>query len=202
MILLVSAPPASFSAAPEAAAKTRRILILGDSLTEGLGVEKEKAFPDLLEKLLHDSGYPNIQVINAGISGSTTASGLSRLKWHLKSKPELVVVALGANDGLRGFKIQETRKNLLEILALARKNGLKILLAGMLLPPNYGPEYRKQFEKLFQDISKSEKVPLLPFILEGVGGDPELNLPDGIHPNEKGHARVAQTVLKYIKPLL
>lgn len=181
---------------------TTEILVLGDSLTEGYGLTKEQAFPAVLEKLIAQSGKKDVVVLNGGVSGSTTASGASRLKWHLKAQPEIVIIALGANDGLRGVKIEESRKNLTATIELARKSGLKVLLAGMKLPPNYGKEYSRDFEKMFVELSKKYSVPLIPFLLEGVGGDPSLNLEDGIHPNAQGHEKIAKTVLKHLKGLL
>ena len=172
----------------------KKLIIIGDSLTEGLGVAKEQAYPSLLEKKLK-----NWTVSNAGVSGSTSASGLSRLKWQMKAKPDLVILALGANDGLRGVKINETEKNLTETIAYAKQNNIKIILAGMQLPPNYGKEYTSEFKKTFYKIAKKEKVLLIPFILDKVAGDFQLNQADGIHPNEKGHEVIAETLYQFLK---
>jgi acyl-CoA thioesterase-1 len=199
-IPLLLAASLSFAAPPSSAPK--RVVFLGDSLTEGYGVAKEDAFPARVEKLLHAKGHTGVQVINAGISGSTSASAVGRLKWHLKSKPDLVLLCLGGNDGLRGFPLTETRKNLQAVLDLARSNQIPVLLAGMKLPLNYGKEYREGFEKLYVDLAKQYKLPFIPFLLEGVGGDPTMNLEDGIHPNEKGHQAIAKTVLPYLEKLL
>ena len=180
----------------------RRIVFLGDSLTEGYQLTKEDAYPYLIEQILHKEGLSDIKCINAGISGSTSASGPSRLKWYLKEKPEILVLALGANDGLRGLDLKETKKHLKEVITEAKKENIKILLAGMKMPPNYGVKFTKEFEKLFEDLAREEKVSFIPFLLESVAGKRELNLSDGIHPNPEGHKGLAQTVLKYLRPML
>jgi len=184
---------------PFASAKT--LLILGDSLTEGLGVAKEKAYPALVEKKLKAAGK-DITVINGGNSGSTTASGPSRLRWHLKAKPDALLLALGANDGLRGLDLTESEKNLSQTIALAQEKKLKVILAGMKVPPNYGKEYSDRFEKMFETLAKQHKVPLIPFLLKDVGGVRSLNQADGIHPNEKGHEIIAETVFEEVKKRL
>ncbi len=182
--------------------KKKTVLILGDSLTEGYGVGREKAFPFLLQELLKKKGHSDVVVQPAGISGSTTASGLSRLRWFLKKPPQILVLALGGNDLLRALKPADTKKNLKGIIELAKKNHIKVLLSGMMVPPNYGADYKREFEKIFTDLAKEEKVELIPFLLEGVGGVAALNLEDGVHPNEKGHAIVADVVAKYLEPML
>lgn len=185
----------SFSHAPGAQTAPKKIVIIGDSLSEGYGVAKEKAYPALLEKKL-GSGYT---VINAGISGSTSASAPSRMAWQLKNKPHLILLALGANDGLRGLPVKAMEENLGKALADAKKAGVKVVLAGMRLPPNYGEAYVKDFAAAFGRIAAKHSVPLLPFILKDVGGVTKLNLADGIHPNEKGHEIVAETVHDFLK---
>ena len=175
-----------------------RILILGDSLTEGYGVSAQQAFPSLLEKKLNDefSSDKNrsYEIINAGISGSTSSGGVSRIEWLLKSKPDFLILALGGNDGLRGVPVEETKNNLEKIILAAKSKDIPTLLAGMKMPPNYGIEYTREFSKLFEDLANQENVPLIPFLLEGVGGNPSMNLPDRIHPNPAGHQKIAQTV--------
>jgi acyl-CoA thioesterase-1 len=183
------------------AANPKRLLMLGDSLTEGYGVAREEAYPAVLEKLIHDAGK-NWVVVNAGISGSTTASGVSRLKWQLKTKPDLMILALGANDGLRGLKIEETKKNLAQTIELAQKEKVPVVLAGMLLPPNYGEKYRSDFAKMYVDLAAKYHLRKIPFLLEGVAGKRELNQADGIHPNPEGHKIVAKNVYQAIKDLL
>ncbi|GIL17580.1 MAG: arylesterase [Oligoflexia bacterium] len=181
--------------------QAKTLLILGDSLTEGIGVAKDQAYPALLEKKIRTSGK-NWKVINAGISGATSASGISRMKWHMKQKPDLVILALGANDGLRGFAISETEKNLSTVIEMGQKEKIQMVLAGMLMPPNYGKEYSEKFKNLFPKLAKKYKVRLIPFLLDQVASDPSLNQADGIHPNEKGHQVVAETVYKNIQDLL
>lgn len=188
--------------AAESAVHKKIVLILGDSLTEGYGIEKDKSFPVILDKLLQQRGVSNTKILISGVSGATTASGLQRLNRHLKEDLSVLVLALGANDGLRGFKIIETKKNLREILRRAKEKKLKILMAGMKVPPNYGKDYSLEFEKMFQDLAREEKVSLMPFLLEGVGGETGLNLEDGIHPNEKGHEQIAKNLFKYLEKLL
>ena len=175
-----------------------RILILGDSLTEGYGVSAQQAFPSLLEKKLNEEFSPDkndtYEIINAGISGSTSSGGVARIEWLLKSNPDFLIIALGGNDGLRGVPVEETKNNLKKIILTAKSKNIPILLSGMKMPPNYGIEYTHEFSKLFIDLAEEENVPLVPFLLEGVGGDPAMNLPDRIHPNPVGHQKIAQTV--------
>ena len=177
-----------------------RILILGDSLTEGYGVSAQQAFPSLLEKKLNDefSSDKNrsYEIINAGISGSTSSGGVSRIEWLLKSKPDFLILALGGNDGLRGVPVEETKNNLEKIILAAKSKDIPTLLAGMKMPPNYGIEYTREFSKQFEDLANQENVPLVPFLLEGVGGNPAMNLPDRIHPNPAGHQKIAETVFQ------
>ena len=186
----------------QAAAGRPRIVCLGDSLTEGYSLAPEQAWPDLLQGALRRKGWPGAVVVNAGVSGSTSASALSRLKWQLRSPPDVLILALGANDGLRGIAAEETKKNLAAAIDLAEESGIVVLLAGMKMPPNYGPEYTKQFEGTFSALAAEKKVALIPFLLEGVAGDPALNLADGIHPNAKGYEVIAQTVERHLEPLL
>ncbi len=174
------------------------ILFLGDSLTEGLGVDKEKAFPKLVENMLQEKDK-NIKVINGGVSGSTTSDGLARLKWYLKRKPELIFIALGANDGLRGLDLNQSRKNLEEIVIYAKKANAQVLLAGMLIPPNYGKTYSKDFEKMYKEIKDKYKLKSMDFLLKDVAGIKELNQRDGIHPNIQGHKVIAKNVFEFIK---
>ena len=180
-------------------AKANNILFLGDSLTEGLGVNKKDAFPKLVENLIQTELKKDITVINGGVSGSTTSDGLSRLKWYLKKKPYLVFLALGANDGLRGLDLNQSQKNLEEIIKYAQKSNAKVLLAGMLIPPNYGPEYSQRFKKMYRELKIKYKLKSMPFLLDGVAGKKELNQRDGIHPNEEGHKYIAKKVFEFIK---
>ena len=179
-----------------------RILILGDSLTEGYGVSAQQAFPSLLEKKLNNEfssdKNSSYEIINAGISGSTSSGGVSRIEWLLKSKPDFLILALGGNDGLRGVPVEETKNNLEKIILAAKSKDIPTLLAGMKMPPNYGIEYTREFSKQFEDLANQEDVPLIPFLLEGVGGNPAMNLPDRIHPNPAGHQKIAETVYQNI----
>lgn len=191
----------SFLFAPIISSATNKMIVLGDSLTEGYGVSKDAAFSALLEKKIKDSGK-DWTVINAGISGSTTASGPGRVKWLLKAKgdkPKIILVILGANDGLRGLKPTESEKNLSQTIELIQKEKISVLLGGIYMPPNYGKEYTEQFKKIYANIAAKHKIKMIPYILDGVGGHPDLNLADGIHPNEKGHEIIANTIYKFIK---
>lgn len=179
----------------------KKLVIIGDSLTEGYGVSKESAFPQLIEKKLNQNSS-TWQVVNSGVSGSTTASALSRVRWMLKNKPDVVLIILGANDGLRGVKTEQSEKNLAEAIALAQKSQVKVILGGLYMPPNYGKEYTQQFKVMYSHLAKKYKVYLVPFILEKVAGDPKLNQADGIHPNEEGHKIVAETIYHSIKDQL
>lgn len=197
--ILCAFPLTGLASATDKSAMTARIVVLGDSLTEGYGLSKEQAYPALLEKKLIDLGYKNVKVINAGVSGSTTAGGASRLDWILRSSPTHVLVALGANDGLRGLKVKQTESNLVAILEKLKSKKVVPILAGMKLPPNYGKEFRAEFDGLFPALAKKFDITFIPFLLDGVGGVSSLNLSDGVHPNEKGHERLATNVLPFIE---
>lgn len=175
----------------------KKIVIIGDSITEGYGVSHEQAYPALVQKKIEASGKPWV-VVNSGISGSTSASAPGRVTWHLKQKPDLIVLALGANDGLRGLPTKSMEDNLGKAIAACKKAGVKVLVAGMLMPPNYGVEYSRQFAAVFPHLAKKYEVGLIPFLLDKVGGNQSLNQTDGIHPNEKGHQIVAETVYQAI----
>jgi acyl-CoA thioesterase-1 len=177
------------------------VVFLGDSLTAGLGLEGTEAYPALLGDRLVAEGRP-IRVINAGVSGDTTAGGLRRLDWLLRQKPAVLVVGLGANDALRGAEVPEIERNLREILRRSRAAGARLLLLGMQIPPNYGPDYTDRFAALYPRIAKDMGVPLVPFLLAGVGGIPELNQADGMHPTAVGQRKVADNVYPYLKDLL
>lgn len=177
------------------------ILFLGDSLTEGYQLAKEDAFPALIEGELKNK-HPQVKVINGGVSGATTASGLKRLNWYLKTKPDILVLALGANDGLRGLDLKQSEKNLATVIEKSQQQKIKVLLVGMKMPVNYGEPYRSNFEKLFPALAKKYHISLVPFLLEGVAGKTDLNIADGIHPNPKGHKVMAKTLLKALDPLL
>jgi acyl-CoA thioesterase-1 len=173
-----------------AASTAPRIVALGDSLTAGLGVPREQAYPAVLQRKVTESGRP-LEVINAGVSGDTTADGLRRTNWALEGDVRLVILALGANDGLRGLPVSQMKDNLHTIILRARQRGIPLLLVGMEAPPNYGEQYAAAFRQVFRDLAREHKVPFIPFLLEGVAGVPELNQPDGIHPTSAGAARIA-----------
>jgi len=175
------------------------ILFLGDSLTEGLGVNKEDAFPKIVESMIQNDLKKDITIINGGVSGSTTSDGLARLRWYLKKKPFIVFLALGANDGLRGLNLEESQKNLEEIITYAQKANAKVILAGMLIPPNYGPDYSQRFKEMYEELEIKYKLKTMPFLLDGVAGKKELNQRDGIHPNEQGHKIIAKEVFMLLK---
>lgn len=177
----------------------KKLVVLGDSITEGYGVSKDAAYPVLLEKKLHQAGKSDWTVINAGVSGSTTASALPRLKWLMKSKPDIVLLVLGANDGLRGFKIEDVTKNLSDALEYGAKQNVRMILGGLYLPPNYGKDYTEKFKNMFASLAKKYNVTFIPFILDKVAGNPKYNLPDGIHPNEEGHKIIAENVFQVLK---
>lgn len=185
----------------ETARKT--IVILGDSIAAGYGVEASEAFPGLLQQRIDEKKLP-YEIVNAGVSGDTTASGARRMPWLLKRKMDVLVIELGGNDGLRGITPTETQSNLEKIIDLAREKNpdVQIILAGMQMPQNMGAEYTEKFRKIFPKIAKEKKTRLIPFLLEGVGGKADLNQPDRIHPNPKGHKIVADNVWAVLEPLL
>jgi len=180
-------------------ASAKTILFLGDSLTEGYGLNKEESYPSLVEKLIEKELKKDVVIINGGVSGSTTSDAILRLKWYLKKKPDIVFVALGANDGLRGLDLKESQKNLEKIIKLAQNSGAKVLLSGMLIPPNYGEEYSESFKQMYINIKEKFDLPMLPFLLENVAGKKEYNQNDGIHPNKKGYKIIARDVFEFLK---
>jgi acyl-CoA thioesterase I len=181
--------------------KSPTIVFLGDSLTAGLGLAEEEAFPTRVGEILAAVGHA-VRVVNGGVSGDTTAGGLRRIDWLLRQKPVVVVVWLGANDGLRGFPVEETERNLREISLKAKAAGAKVLLCGMTVPPSYGPIYQKSFSAIFPRLARELRVAFSPFPLMDVAGKPDLNLPDGIHPNPAGQRVVAAVLAKDLVRLL
>lgn len=196
-------PPPARSSAPETDAPQRpRIVALGDSLTAGLGVLENQAYPALLQQKLDAEGYP-FEVVNAGVSGDTSAGGLRRLDWALEEgEVRVLIVALGANDGLRGLSAADMKRNLEQIIQHAKEKNIVVILAGMEAPPNYGPEYTASFRRVFQDVAREQRVLFLPFLLSNVAGDPALNQGDGIHPNPQGAAVIADSLWKVLRPVL
>ena len=181
----------------------KRILFFGDSLTAGYGLSEEQAFPALVGKALNGNEQ-TVEIINAGLSGETSAGGKSRIDWVLQKPVDILVLELGANDGLRGLPLEQTRSNLQEIIdkTKSRYPNAQIVIAGMEVPPNLGDDYTREFRTIFPELAKKNDAVLIPFLLEGVAGDKSLNLPDGIHPNPKGHQVVAKNVLKAIETVL
>ncbi|MEA2559817.1 MAG: acyl-CoA thioesterase [Acidobacteriota bacterium] len=177
------------------------VVFLGDSLTAGYGLGGEQAYPALVEKRLEEEGIP-VKVLNAGVSGDTTAGGLARLDWLLSQKPDVVVVGLGGNDGLRGLPLEQAEHNLREIVRRAKATGARVLLLGMQIPPNYGPEYAQGFSAMYPDLAKEMDIPLVPFLLEGVGGVADLNQADGIHPTAEGQIHLADNVVPFLEEML
>jgi acyl-CoA thioesterase I len=188
---------------PTAPSNTKTIIFFGNSLTAGYGLDPDQAFPTLIGNRL-DSFHLPYKVINAGISGETSAGGMSRLSWTLRQPVDIFVLELGANDGLRGIPLNSTRDNLQAIIDTVRKRypAAKIVLAGMQIPPNMGDAYAKTFRDLFPKLAKKNNLTLIPFLLDGVGGNPALNQGDGIHPNYPGEKIVTETVWKALQPLL
>lgn len=187
----------------QAASTPKTILFFGDSLTAGYGLSQDQAFPALIGKKLNDKGIET-KVINAGLSGETSAGGLSRIDWVLRQPIDVFVLELGPNDGLRGLPLEQTEKNLQSIIdkVKAKYPDAKIVIAGMMVPPNMGPEYSEKFKAIFPRLAAKNSATLIPFLLDNVAGIETLNLEDRIHPNAEGHKIVADNVIKAIEPLL
>lgn len=201
LVVSVCWPILSAQASSSTSDTRPRIVAFGDSLTAGLGVQVDESYPAQLQRRLDALGYA-YRVVNAGVSGDTTAGGVRRVSWILNNKPALVILELGANDGLRGLSVDQTTHNLREIIQRLREAGVTIVLAGMKLPPNYGHDYSTRFEAIYPSLAKEYHLPLIPFFLQGVGGSTSLNQADGIHPTQKGYELVVEQVLKTLIPLL
>jgi acyl-CoA thioesterase I len=200
----VKAEKANEAVAAESVEDNRKvILFFGNSITAGYGLDMSEAFPALIQQRLDSLGY-SYHVINAGLSGETSAGGLSRIDWVLKTPVDIFALELGGNDGLRGISLDDTEKNLSEIIEKVRQSNpqVKIIVAGMQIPPNMGQEYTDQFKGIFPSLAEKHNTALIPFILEGVGGIPELNLADGIHPTPEGHKILADNVWAVLKPII
>jgi len=196
----VSAAPQQAATAATTAARPR-VVFLGDSLTAGYGLGKDQSVPSLIQARLNASGY-QYDVINAGVSGDTSAGGLSRLNWSLAGNVQVLVVELGANDGLRGLPPAAMKRNLDQIITRAKQRRIAVLLTGMEAPPNYGAAYTAEFRQVFYDLARQHKVSFVPFYLQGVAGNPSLNIADGIHPNPAGARIVETTIWRALEPLL
>jgi len=183
-------------------ASDHTILVLGDSLSAALGIRPEQGWVALLAQRLQAQGY-GYQIVNASVSGETTSGGLERLPRALQlHQPETVILELGANDGLRGLPVSETRENLAHMVRLSQAAGARVLLVGMRIPPNYGPRYTEAFARMFPELANQYHLPLVPFLLEKVALDPTRMQQDGMHPNARGEPPVLDTLWPYLKPLL
>lgn len=180
---------------------TPTIVAFGDSLTAGYGLSADESYTTLLQRKLDAAGY-KYRVVNAGVSGDTSAGGLARIDWSLEGNVKFLILELGANDGLRGLPVAAMKKNLAEIIKRAQARGVTVLLAGMEAPPNMGAEYTRQFRQAFADLAREYKVAFIPFVLQGVGGLAEYNQADGIHPNAKGEQVMTDTVWRTLRPML
>jgi len=179
------------------------VVVLGDSLAAGLGVDPSEAFPALIQKKIDTAGWKDT-VVNAGVSGDTSADGLARINWLLKQRIDVLILELGGNDGLRGFPVEATKTNLQAVIDRVKQKypQARIIIAGMRMPPNLGKEYTAAFRKIYPDLAATNHAALIPFLLDGVGGKPELNQPDHIHPTAEGHKIVADNVWKVLQPIL
>ncbi|HEX4915739.1 MAG TPA: arylesterase [Vicinamibacterales bacterium] len=195
-----AADPKPAPAAPVAAARPR-VVFLGDSLTAGLGLPSDQSYPSLIGKRLEENGLA-YEIVNAGVSGDTSAGGVRRLDWSLQGDVRALVVALGANDGLRGLPPDEMKKNLEAILERAKARNIPVVLGGMEAPPNFGADYTRSFRQVYADLAKEYDVRFVPFMLQGVAGNPSLNQPDGIHPNARGAEMVADLIWAELQPAL
>ncbi|MBS1818104.1 MAG: arylesterase [Acidobacteria bacterium] len=206
------APAPARTAAPPAAIETRtasepandrrpRVVFLGDSLTAGLGLAQDEAYPSLIQKKIDAAGLHYL-VVNAGVSGDTSAGGLSRVDWALEGDVKVLVIALGGNDGLRGLPAPELKKNLASIIERAQARTITVILAGMEAPPNFGQDYIVSFHQVYPDLAKQYGIPLIPFLLQGVAGEEGLNQRDGIHPTAEGARTVADNVWTVLRPTL
>jgi acyl-CoA thioesterase I len=191
----------STSPGPPVPTSRPRIVVLGDSLSSGLGLTSDEAFPSLLQQKIDAQGL-KFEVVNAGVSGDTTAGGLRRLDWALDGQVQVLIVELGANDGLRGLSVDEMTSNLSQIVERAQQRGVAVLLCGMEAPPNFGAPYGAAFRAAYREVANRYRIKLVPFLLDGVAGLPELNQPDGIHPNARGAQRVAENIWGTLRPLL
>ena len=201
MRLLLAALAAALALAGPVHAAERVIVAFGDSLTAGLGVTPEDSYPARLQAKLRAEGYA-YRVVNAGSSGDTTAGGLRRVDWALKNRPDIVIIALGANDALRGQDLAGVRANLDAMVVRFQKAGARVLVAGMEVPPNYGARYAADLRRLYADVARQRKAAFMPFLLDGVAGNPRLNQPDGIHPTAEGYRVVVEHLWPHLEPML
>ena len=203
VLLLAAGGPLFAGETPDANDTAKRIVILGDSITAGYGLDPAEAYPALLQEKVTAAGLPHT-VANAGVSGDTTAGGLRRVAWAMGKGADVLIIALGGNDGLRGISPEETKRNLLAIAAKARAENpeIRLLIAGMQMPSNMGADFTERFKAVFPEAAEETKATLIPFLLEGVGGDESLNQADGIHPSAQGQEKIAESVWKILRPVL
>ena len=203
MSLTARSAPAPAPSSESVTRPAKTLLILGDSLAAGYGVDPSEGFPALIQKKAEQAGLPFL-VVNGGVSGDTTAGGVRRLDWLLRRPVDVLLVELGGNDGLRGLPVEATRSNLTSIITRTRSKypEVEVVVAGMQMPPNLGEEYTTKFQAIFPEVAREQKAALMPFLLEGVGGVPELNLPDQIHPTAQGHAIIASNLWIVLEPVL
>lgn len=199
--LLLVVQLAACTPAPAAEERGRVLVAFGDSLTAGLGVPADRTYPALLGERLTREGY-EYRVVNAGVSGDTSAGGVRRVDWALRLNPEIVILELGVNDAFRGQPLVGVRANLDRIVARFQAAGARVLVAGMRLPPNYGDRYAEDFHRLYREVARARHAPLMPFFLDGVGAVPGLNQADGIHPTAEGYAIIVERLWPYLEPLL
>lgn len=192
--------PGTSQAAPRPAAKPR-VVVLGDSIAAGLGLATDQSFPAIVQDRIDKAGL-DYEVVNAGVSGDTSAGGLRRLDWALEGDVRVLVIELGANDGLRGLSVAEMTRNLTTIVERAKARNIRVILCGMEAPPNFGPDYTSAFRAAYAALAQAHDVRFVPFVLDGVAGDPALNQADGIHPNAEGARRIADLVWTQLLPLL
>jgi acyl-CoA thioesterase-1 len=203
VLLLLSLTLCSAAAANHSNRSPKTVIVLGDSIAAGNGLDENQAFPTLLQKKIDQAGW-KFEVVNAGVSGDTSAGGLRRIDWLLKRTCDVLLLELGGNDGLRGLPVEAMQNNLQSIIDRTRAKypQAQIVIAGMKMPPNLGADYARAFQQVFSALAKKNKATLIPFLLEGVGGNPELNLPDRIHPTAEGHQIVAENIWKVLHPVL
>jgi acyl-CoA thioesterase-1 len=194
-------PPRESTKSALLSAERPSIVAFGNSLTAGLGVRSDESYPARLQRTLDAAGYA-YRVVNAGVSGDTTAGGARRVSWILKNKPTIVILELGGNDGLRGLSLSETKSNLERIIQQLQQASVTVVLAGMKLPPNYGQDYTDGFESLFQALARQYRLTLIPFFLDGVAGSSSLNQADGIHPTGEGYRIIVEKIFPTLEPLL
>jgi acyl-CoA thioesterase-1 len=197
----VAEPVAPPRQTPPPARATIRVVVLGDSLSAGLGLAEADAFPSIVQKLLREDGY-EVDVVNAGVSGDTSAGGLSRVDWVLQQNPNILVVELGANDALRGQPLEHIEDNLRQIVRRGRESGARVVLLGMDLPTNYGPDYAGSFAEMYARIARDEEALLVPEFVRQVGADASMMQPDGLHPTAEGHRLLAESLVPYLGPMV